>query len=260
MNWSRSSSATLVLVALLLVAVVPAAGVTISGDAGPSTVEVGEQQDVTFSVEDLYTDYDSYQLSGETDLTAVTWTVTTYDQTGAEIEQHQYNDPAFDHAISANDDVSSVEVRLQGTTPNWSAWQYDPPQELTLATFAQSQEGGTSTEIETFEARPYTADSQSARTAIDNANAAIDDAEAAGASPDEAEALVNNAISAYESGNFENAEDLASQAETNANSAGQSAQRTDMLLLAGGGIVVLALVAGGIYWYLQQRETYDRLG
>ena len=260
MNWSRSSSATLVLVALLLVAVVPAAGVTISGDASPSTVEVGEQQDVTYTVEDLYTDYDSYQLSGETDLTAVTWTVTTYDQTGAKIEQQQYNDQAFQHPITADDDVSSVEVRLQGTTPNWSVWQYDPPQELTVAAFAQSQEGGASNEIETFTARPYTAESQSARTAIDDANEAIDAADAAGASTDEAEALVNNAISAYENGNFENAEDLASQAETNANSATQSAERTDLLLLVGGVIVVLALVAGGIYWYLQQRETYDRLG
>ncbi|MFW5938350.1 MAG: hypothetical protein ACOCSN_05340 [Halanaeroarchaeum sp.] len=260
MNWSRSSSATLVLVALLLVAVVPAAGVTVSGDASPSAVEVGEKQDVTYTVEDLYTDYDQYQLSGETDLTAVTWTVTTYDQTGAKIDQRQYNDQAFEHTVAADEDLSSVEVRLQGTTPEWSDWQYDPAQQLTLATFAQAQEGGSSTQIDTFEARPYTEESQSARTAIDDATEVIDDAESAGAGTDESEALVSNAISAYENGNFENAEDLATQAENQANSAAQSANRTDLLLMAGGVIVLLAIVAGGIYWYLQQRESYDRLG
>ncbi|UWG48841.1 putative membrane protein [Halanaeroarchaeum sp. HSR-CO] len=260
MNWSRSSSTALVLVALLVVSVAPAAAVSVSDEASPSAVEVGEQQDVTYTVSDLYTDYDRWQLSGETELTDVTWTVTTYDQTDAKIEQQQYNSPSFDHEIAADEDVSAVEVRLQGTTPSWSEWQYDPAQNLTLATFAQAQEGGSSSEVATYTARPYTADSQSARTAIDDAKAAIDDAESAGANPDEAESLLNNAISAYENGNFENAGDLASQAQNSANSAAQSANRTDLLLMAGGVVVLLALVAGGIYWYLQQRETYDRLG
>ena len=260
MNWSRSSRLALVLVALLLVAVVPAAAVTVSGENVPSQVQVDEQQDVTYTVEELYTDYDRWQLSGETDLVDVTWTVTTYDQTGAKIDQQQYNEPSFAHTIAAENDVSTVEVRLQGTTPTWSDWQYDPPQQLTLATFSQAQEGGTSNEIDTFDARPYTEDSQSARTAIEDANDAIEQAESAGASTAEAEATVNNAISAYENGNFENAVDIANQAQTDAESSAQSAQRTDLLLMAGGALVVLALVAGGIYWYLQQRESYDRLG
>ena len=261
MNWSRSSSTTLVLVALMLVAVVPAAGITVSGDASPSTVEVGEQQDVTYTFEDnLYDNYNRWTLQGETELESVTWTVKTFDVGGDELTEETYSGQNFSHEIAKGDDVASVTVRVEGTTPTWSEWQYDPPQQMTVATFSQSQEGGASNKIEGFTARPYTAESQSARTAIDDANEAIDEAETAGASTDEAEALVNNAISAYENGNFENAEDLASQAETTANSAAQSAQRTDLLLLAGGVIVVLALVAGGIYWYLQQRETYDRLG
>lgn len=260
MNWSRSSSTALVLIALLVVAVAPAAGVTVSDDASPSAVEVDEQQDVTYTVTDLYSDYDRWQLSGETDLTAVTWTVTTYDQTGAKIEQQQYNDPSFEHLIAADDDVAEVEVRLQGTTPTWSEWSYEPAQNLTVATFAQAQEGGSSSEIATYTARPYTAESQSARSAIDAAQAAIDEADAAGADTADAEALVNNAISAYENANFENSEDLAAQAEKEANAGAQSAKRTDLLLMAGGAVILLALVAGGIYWYLQQRETYDRLG
>jgi hypothetical protein len=260
MNWSRSSSTTLVLVALLLVAVVPAAGVSVSGDATPSTVEVGAQQDVTYEVTDLYTDYDQWTLSGETELTAVTWTVTTYDQTGAKIDQQQYNAQSFEHTIAASDDVSSVDVRLQGTTPTWSNWSYDPAQQLTVASFTQSQSGGASTPIDSFSARPYTEDSQAARSAIDAANAAIDDAAGTGAGTSEAQSLVDNAVSAYENGNFQNTEDIAGKAQSKANDAAQSAQQTDLLLMAGGAIVVIALVIGGIYWYLQQRETYDRLG
>ena len=260
MNWSRSSSTTLVLVALLLVAVVPAAGVSVSGDATPSTVEVGAQQDVTYEVTDLYTDYDQWTLSGETELTAVTWTVTTYDQTGAKIDQQQYNAQSFNHSIAKSDDVAEVTVRLQGTPPSVANWSYDPAQSITLASFSESQQGGASTIVDTYSARPYTQDSQAARDAISSAADTIDQAESAGAGTGEAEQLLTNAISAYDNGNFENAQDLASQAQNQAESAQQSTQQTNTLLMVGGGVVVLLVIAGIVYWFLQQQDSYDKLG
>lgn len=261
MNWSRSSSAALVLVALLVVSVAPAAAVSVSDDAGPSAVEVGEQQDVTYTFEEnLYEDYNRWDLQGETELESVTWTVKTFDVGGDELNEETYSGQSFSHEIAKDDDVASVTVRVEGTTPEWTDWQYDPPQELTVANFAQSKEGGASNDIEAFTARPYTADSQDARTAIEDAEAAIDEADGAGGDTAEAESLVDNAISAYENGNFENSADLAAQAQNQAESTAQSAQRTDLLLMAGGAVVLLAIVAGGVYWYLQQRETYDRLG
>ena len=33
-----------------------------------------------------------------------------------------------------------------------------------------------------------------------------------------------------------------------------------MLLMIGAGVVVLLVLAGGVYWYLQQRDSYDKLG
>lgn len=260
MNWSRSSKLGLVLVALLVASVAPAAAVTVSDDASPSAVAVGEQQDVTYTVDDLYTDYDRWQLTGETDLTDVTWTVTTLHVSGDELEETTYTGSTFSHEIAQSDNVASVEVRIQGTTPNWSDWQYEPAQQVTMATFSQAQEGGSSEQIASYSARPYTEESQSARTAIEDAQDAIDEADSAGAGTDEAETLVDNAISAYDSGNFENAEDLASQAENQANAAAQSKQRTNLLVKIGAAIVVLVLIAGGIYWYRQQQEDYDRLG
>jgi len=261
MNWSRSSRLALVLVALLLVAVVPAAGGSFSGDASPAEVEIGEKQDVTYTLEeDLYENYDQWVLQGETELESVTWTVKTFDVGGDELNEETYSGQSFEHDIAKADGVSSVTVRVEGTVPTVTEWSYDPPQKLTVASFSESQEGGTSNDIGTFDARPYTEDSQSARTAIDDAKEAIEQAENAGASTDDAATSVANAISAYDNGNFANAVDLANQAQTSAENSAQSAQRTDLLLLVGGVLVVLALVAGGIYWYLQQRETYDRLG
>jgi len=260
MNSSRFSNIATALVLVLLVAAVPAAAVSVSGNSVPASVQVGQQQDVTYAVDDLYSDYDAWTLSGQTELTQVTWTVTTYDQTNAKIEQQQYNGQSFQQPVAASDDVAKVTVRLQGTTPEWSNWTYDPAQQLTLASFAQTQEGGANETIQTSDARPYTTESQQARSAIDAAKTSIADASASGASTQEAQSLLENAVSAYENGNFGNAESLASQAQNKAAGAAQSKQQTNLLLMIAGGVILLLLVAGGVYWYLQQRQTYDRLG
>jgi hypothetical protein len=260
MNWNHSSKILLVALLVAVAAVSPAAAVAASGENVPDTVQVEQTQDVTFTVSDLYTNYDEWTLRSHTDLSDVTWTVTTYDQTGAQIEQVQYNAANFTHLISAEDDVSEVTVRLQGTTPEVSEWQYDPPQKIVLASFQETQEGGAQNPIESYEARPYTSDSQSARQAIDAAGNAIQTAKSAGADTSEAEKLRQNAISAYDNGNFENAQDLANQSQNSAQGSQQSTERTNMMLYAGIGIVVLLVVIGAVYWYLKNRETYDKLG
>ena len=262
MNWNRSSKILLVSLILTVAAVAPAAAVAVSGENVPDTVQVEKTQDVTFSVSDLYTNYDTWTLRGHTDLTGVTWTVTTYDQTDAQLEQVQYNAQNFTHQISAEDDVAEVDVRLQGTTPTPEefSWQYDPAQTIVLANFQETQEGGAENPLKTYEARPYTSESQSARQAIDAAGSAIETAKSAGADTSEAETLRKNAISAYDNGNFENAQDLATQSKNDAQGSQQSTERTNMLLYAGIGVVVLLIVIGAVYWYLKNRETYDKLG
>ncbi|MDZ7849799.1 MAG: hypothetical protein U5K70_02940 [Halodesulfurarchaeum sp.] len=215
---------------------------------------------MTYTFEELYTNYDQWSLTGETELESVTWTVTTYDVGDTQLNQQQYNAQSFSHQIAKSDDVAEVTVRLQGTVPEWGDWSYEPAQSLTLADFSESQEGGTENALQSSEIRPYTADSQAARTAIEDAEAAIDDAESAGVNVEEAISRLDNAISAYDNGNFENAQDLAEDSLNAAESAQQSSQRTSMLLMIGGAIVVLAILAGLVYWYLSNRETYDKLG
>ncbi len=260
MNSSHYSKLALVAVLLAVVAAGPAAAVSVSGAEVPDDAAVGSTVDVTYTVDELYTNYDQWQLEGETSLESVTWTVTAYDVGGTQINQQEYNGQSFSHTIAKADDVAEVTVRLQGTVPEWDDWSYEPPQSVVLANFSEAQEGGAETELQTSEIRPHTEESQAARDAIDEAQAAIDEADAAGVNVEEATSRLDNAISAYDAGNFENAQDLAEDSLDAAESAQQSSQQTSMLLLIGGVIVVIAVLAGLVYWYLSNRETYDKLG
>ena len=260
MNSSHYSKLAIVAVLLAVVAAGPAAAVDVSGADVPAEAEVGSTVDVTYTFEELYTNYDEWQLVGETDLESVTWTVTTRDLSGSQIAQQEYNGQSFSHTIAKADDVAEVEVRLQGTVPEWDDWSYEPAQSLGLANFSETQEGGTENALQSDELRPYTADSQAARTAIDDAQAAIEEATAAGVNVDEAASRLDNAISAYDNGNFENAQDLAEDSLNAAESAQQSSQRTSTLIMIGGAVLVILLLAGLGYWYLSNRETYDKLG
>lgn len=260
MNSSHSSRLALAALVLALVVAAPAAAISTSGEA-PSDAAVGSTVDVTYTLEEpLYENYDEWTLAGETGLESVTWTVTTYGVGDDEIEQASYTGQSFTHPVSKAAGVAKVTVRVQGTVPTWSNWTYDPAQSLTVASFEETQEGGSSSTLMSSTTRPYTEESQAARTAIEDASATIDEASSAGVDVSEAESRLSNAVSAYDAGNFGNAQDLAADAASAAESAQQSSQLTSTLMLVGGGVVVLAVIVGGIYWYLSNRETYDKLG
>jgi len=259
MNSTRCSR--LALLAVLVIAVVgPVAAVSVDSSGAPATAQVGQKVTATYTVTDLYTEYDSWTLRGETNLTDVTWTVTTYDQTGAKIGQQTYNKPAFERSVSAKDGVNKLTVKVTGTVPAVKNWSYDPAQSIVVSRLTESQQGGTSSTLQTVTARPYTEDSQSARSAVDDASAAVSQAKASGADTSEAQTLLESAISAYDNGNFQNAERLAGQAKQKANGSAASKQQTSLLLMAGAGVVVLLGIVGAVWWYLNQRQTYDKLG
>jgi hypothetical protein len=263
MNSSRYSElgAVLAVVTLLAVAAVPVAAVSVDGDA-PGTAQVGEQQSTTFEVTDPFSDYEEWTLRGETQLTEVTWQVVTFDNAGNQVNEETLTGQEMSYELAASSGVTRVEVSIEGTTPQASAfdWSYDPAQTITYASFEQTQEGGSTNALSTFDTRPYTSESQEARTAIDAASDAIDSAQAGGASVSGAEGDLEDAIEFYDSGNFEQAISNAEEAESTANSAASSAQQTQLLLYGGVAVVVLLLIGGGAYWYLQQRDTYDKLG
>jgi hypothetical protein len=260
MNWSRSSrAAALASLLVLALAAGPAAAVSVDSDGVPGSAEAGEKVTATYTFEELYDQYDAWTLEGQTALRQVTWTVTLYDQTGSRIARETYNGQSFAQRIAASEDVNRVTVEVAGQAPQVAAFSYEPPQRVRLAAFSQSQEGGTSTALTTDRVRPYTPSSQEAREAIDRAGRAIDEAAAAGASTDEAERLRDNAVSAFDNGNFGNAVDLANQAEDAAGTAAESRRTTTYALYGAAALVAFLLFGGGAYWYMNNRETSDPL-
>jgi hypothetical protein len=258
MNLNRCSKAALALVVLLAAVAAPAVATTVDDSAPVESAEVGSEVTVSYTLNDLYENATSYTLRGETGLTDPTWIVATYDNQGNKLGDNRTVDTAnFTQAIDG--EVDEVVVRLTGTVPDLANYTYDPAQQVTLAEFVRVQ-GNADTVISADTTRFYTADSQAAREAIQNASTAIEDAKDAGASVSGAEDTLSNAISAFDAENFQNALDLAEEAESKATSSKQSSQTQSTLLMAGAGVVVLLLVGGGIYWYRSNQDDYDELG
>jgi hypothetical protein len=263
MNWNRSSRAVpaVLALALLVLSLVagPAAAVSVSSEGVPSSAEAGAKTSATYTFTELYDQYDTWTLQGRTELRQVTWTVTLYDQTGSRIARETYNGQTFSQRIAASEDVSRVTVEITGRAPEVSEFSYQPPQRALLAQFSQTQQGGTSTLLSTDRIRPYTEQSQRARAAIGRAEGAVADASAAGADTDEAERLLSNAVSAFENGNFGNAVDLAEQAEAAAGAAAESRRTLTYAVYGAVALVGLLALAGGAYWYRNNRKTRDPL-
>ena len=264
MNSSHCSRtcAILLAVALVFTLAAPVAAVTTDADDVPDSEAVGAEVSVTYTLTDLYDDHRTWTLNGTTELENVSWSVRTYDSAGDQVGQTEsYDGSSFAQGVSADDGVARVEVRVSGTVPAIEEFTYEPAEQFELTSFAQEREGGGTSEIDSWHVHHYTADSNEARQAIDRAGAAIDDASDAGADVAGAERTYNNAISAYESADFENAIDLADQAEERAIDEKQSTERNRLVMYGGVGVVVLALLVGGGYFLYQSRQdSYDKLG
>lgn len=253
MNLSRYSKLLTSLLVFVVLAAGAAGAVTVSDANPPAEEQVGERIDATFTLNELYQNpsLEEWVLLGETELESVTWTVTLFDQAGNQIDQQSYDGESFEHPIDIESDASEVEVRIAGTVPAVANYTYDPPQQFQMAGFKQVREGGVESDIETYNVHYYTEESAQARQAIDDAQAAIEEA----GGDEEAERILNNAISAYQAENFGNAEDLANQAQEEATQKKQGRERTQLLLIAGGGIVILGVIIGAVYLYRQRKTT-----
>ena len=265
-NWSRCSSALLVVLAVIAavaVAATPAAAVSVGTEDVPEEAAVGSKVDAAVTLEEPYKNpqLEQWTLTGETELTGVTWTVTYYDQTGAKVNQQSFDGQSLDGAkLAASKGVSEVEVRVSGTVPEVEEYTYDPAPTFAVMNLTQAREGGSSNDIGSWSARHYTEKSQAARDAIVAARDAIDSA--GGANTGEAEKTLGNAIDAYEGENpdFALATNLANDAEKQASRARQSKQTTQYAMYGVGGLVALGVLAGGVFWWRSQRDSYDRLG
>jgi flagellar basal body-associated protein FliL len=281
MTSSRSSRITTlaVLLVLSLAAVAPAAAVSVDDTSIPGEAEAGTQVSASVTLSELFVEpnWDPWTLRGETELQNVTWTVTYIDQTGNEFDTQSYDGQQLNGGngvtVSTDNNVKNVRVEIVGDVPRPEEFTYPEKETFTVMELTQTRGSeGSRSEIDTWTVHHYTtgADdepgSKQARTAIAEAQGAINSAETAGADVTEANRSLQNAIEFYESdnGNFENAIENANTAKQQANDAEKdaknSAQTTQLLIYAGVAILLIALVGGGYWYYQQQQDSYDKLG
>ena len=242
-----------VLLAVLLASVLagPVAAVDSSPQTAPDASEVDSEFDATYELTNLFEDFERWTLVGETELERVTWTVRQYDQAGNQVAQDSYNGQSFSRRVDIETGVSRIEVRVTGTTPTFGSPTYDPPQRFTAATFRLDREGGTQQAIDTYETHHYTQASNSTRQDVEQAERAVDQFGDEGSRE-----TLDRAVSAFEAGNYDNADRLADEATTEA----QRNRRTRTTLLYGGAAVAgIALLGGGYYVYRSRRQSPDRL-
>lgn len=257
MNSNRSSRLATALVATVLalaVATPVVAAVSVSPDGVPDEAEQGTDLEARFTLTELYTDYESWTLEGETDLREVTWTVQQFDQAGNQVSQQSYDGQSFNESVSLDSDASEIRVRVTGTVPEVTEFSYDPEESFTVAAFTLVRQGGTQQALDGYSTHHFTAESKQARQAIDEAGAAVD-----GVDNQQARNQLNRAIEAYNNGNFDLAIDLAEDAEQTARQAERSRQRTQLALYGGLGVLALVVVFGGVYYWQSQQDTYDKL-
>jgi hypothetical protein len=250
----KSSKLLSLLVAGLLVsslAVGSAVAVESSPGELPEESQIGTDYEATFELTELFDEYEQWTLSGETELTNVTWTIQQYDQAGNQIRQSSVDGQSFEADINIDDGTSRIEVRVTGTTPEIGNLSYEPEERFTVANFTQVREGGTQQAIASHDAHPYTTESKEARNAIDNASEVVDASDS-----NEAQQTLESAISAYDAGNFENAISLAERAE---NEATQTQTRQSFLLYGAAAVVLLLLLGGGYYLYKSRQQGPSRL-
>jgi len=253
MSWIRSSkSAALVaLLALSLVAVGTAGAISVSPGEVPNESQVGETVTTTVTVEDPFVDMpDEWTLQGSTELTNVSWTVTVRQQ-GEQVSQETFGEQSFEHPLNASNNGDTVVVELTGDTPAVENYTYEPRETYTLYDFDTVQ-GSSTNDLNATSVHHYTNASKSARQAIDEAAAAVNES---GTGQND----LDQAISSYENGVFDNAESNAQDAVEAAEQAQQSSQRNQTILMGVGALVVLAIIGGGIYYWRSNQNEPTKL-
>jgi hypothetical protein len=258
--FERATLVALAVVVVAAAAAAPAAAASIGSENVPDDAQVGQQITATVTLTELYRSpqLEEWQVTGRTSLTNATWTVVLYDQTGAKVTQES-NDGATLNAtaVKAADGTAEVEVRVTGTVPRIGSYSYDPPQRFTVMALTQGRPGGSSTSLGEWRATHYTPASREARTALEEAQSTIQSTDA---DTSQAESTFARGVDAYEGGNFDNAAGLARDAQSQANAAARSSRTVELALYGAGALVLLGVVVGGVLWYRNQGDSYDKLG
>jgi hypothetical protein len=254
MNSTRCFRVTLLCLVGLVALAGTASALSVSAEGVPSESAVGDEVTVTYTIDEPFTDVpNQWTLRGETELENVSWTVTVL-RAGSPVSggQTTYGSQTFTQDLDIDNNGDEVRVELTGDVPAIETYSYQPREAYAVTTLTRVS-GSNENEFRNDTAHHYTNQSREARVAIDDAAATIN--ETGGNS--EAEQLRDNAISSYENGNFNNAIDLAGQAQNTAEQAQQSQQTTQTLLYAGIAAAVLLLLGGGGFYLYSQSQSGD---
>ncbi|GAB3682310.1 hypothetical protein GCM10028857_07910 [Salinarchaeum chitinilyticum] len=227
MNWSHSSRLALVAVALLvLVATVGvASAVSVSQESAPEQSEVGTSATVTIELQDLFADASSWQVNGITDLEDAQWTIELYQgDTLLDTYESSGEQPEPVALEESTTNADRVVVKITGTTPSVSSYSYENPATFEVGEVVQVIGGGDQVnKLSELQIHHYTTGdpgSQEARTALDDASAAIQSAADDGNDVSDAQSTFDEAVSAYNEGSFADAVSLAEEAQSQASSSG----------------------------------------
>lgn len=261
----------------------PVAAVTVPTEDVPGSAAAGEDVTATFEITELYKNpsFESWNLTGSTELEDVTWTVSFINPSGETVAKQNYDGQTFETpAVSSNTDVdgdgdtetiTDLTVTVKGTVPEPVNFTYPEKETYVVAELVQTRgQAGSTNPIGTWDSHHFTTGgedgpgSQQARSELEQAETAIANATTEGGDVSDAESSLKNAVDAYESGQFELAVNLANDAQKKADEAAQqakSSRQTNQLLMFGGiGVVVLLVVVGGVWYWRNQGDDYDKLG
>jgi|AntRauTorcE11898_2_1112593.scaffolds.fasta_scaffold27958_2 hypothetical protein len=251
---SKGTAAALVALVIAMAAVGTAVAVDTTDISAPEEVEVGEEVTAEVTITELYQPDNDWTLRGTTQLQNISsWQVTQTYPNGTEVSETFEGQSQFELEVTSSENFESIEVSITGDAPPVDEYTYDPPQTFEAAKLTKVIGEGESN-IETVEVHHYTNESRTAWNAISEAQEVVEDSGNA-----EAENRLQQAISAYESKNFGNAESIANDAKKTAEESQQSEETMTLVLYGIGALVVLALIGGGIYYYRNQQDSYDKL-
>jgi hypothetical protein len=257
MNWIHSSKTAALGVLLATVLIVSGTAGAVSFEAQPpESTQVGDSVSMEVTMTDAFEDPlpNSYTLQATTALNDAGFTIRATNVAGDTVIQEDVASDTATLQLNSQDGIDEVTIIVEGDVPQMSEFNYQDleVENYTAMKLSRVVDNGTSQlEGGVWSAHRYTEQSQKARTAIDEANASVQDA-----SSSEAEDDLERAIAAYNSGNFQNAVSLAEDAQDTA----EGNQQTTQLLLIGGAVIVLvAVVGGGAYVWKQRQQDTSKL-
>lgn len=231
MNLSRCSELTLVFAVALLTATAGVAGaVSVTSESIPQeSTATGETVTLEVALGELYADQSAWDLTATTGLEDAEWTVE--DRSGGSVDDtREYSGSSIDAGRlngSAENAPESVHVVVSGTVPTPQTFSYDDGQSFQALEIEGVTDNVVFT-VDTWSLDHHTSDSRTARTRLEEVESSIEQAQSDGEDISAAETSFEEAVTAFDSGDFETATSRADEAASEVGSSdGGASSSTD---------------------------------